>query len=190
MNKLTTSSHVWGGVRQKIKADISMNYGGGLKFIKFLFFPNPASFVFWFRIFAFIVQTDRTRIFSTIVKQIYKVHQLIMGYDIPLTTNIGKGLLLMHYPEIVINGDCIIGDYVTIFNGVTLGMKFSGEKKGCPQIGNHVKIYPGARVIGNIKVGNHVVIGANSVVVDDVPDYSVVAGVPAKILKSLDKELV
>lgn len=66
-------------------------------------------------------------------------------------------------------------------------MEFSGKKKGFPTIGNNVTIFPGARVVGNIHVGDNVVIGANSVVVKDVPDNSIVAGVPARVISEYAK---
>lgn len=66
--------------------------------------------------------------------------------------------------------------------GCTIGSQRGGRKGGIPTIGDNVVVCAGAKVIGNIKIGNNVMIGANAVVVDDVPDNAVVAGVPAKII--------
>lgn len=82
----------------------------------------------------------------------------------------------------MIAGSAVIGECCTIHQGVTIGRTFSGKKVGVPILEDHVVIFPGAKVIGNIKIGSHVVIGANAVVVEDIPANCVVAGVPAKII--------
>ena len=82
----------------------------------------------------------------------------------------------------MVNQGAIIGNNVNISQGVTIGMANRGEKAGVPVIGNEVYIGPGAKIIGAIKVGNNVAIGANAVVTHDVPDNAVVGGVPARII--------
>ena len=67
-------------------------------------------------------------------------------------------------------------------HGVTLGMKYGGKSPGVPVIGDRVYLGPGSVVIGGITLGNDVAVGANSVVVDSVPDCGVVAGVPARLV--------
>lgn len=61
-------------------------------------------------------------------------------------------------------------------------MEFCGKRKGYPTIGNNVILFPGSKIIGNVKIGNNVVVGSNAVVVTDIPDNSVVAGVPGKVI--------
>lgn len=82
----------------------------------------------------------------------------------------------------MISGGAVIGANCNIYQGVTIGQKLRGERKGYPIIGNEVFISPGAKIIGKVKIGNNVVIGANAVVDKDVEDNAVVGGVPAKIL--------
>lgn len=113
---------------------------------------------------------------------IHKINSLVLGIQIPLGTNIGAGLYLPHYGTIVIHQKSIIGKHCNIGQGVTIGVAGRGNKKGIPQIGNYVYIAPGAKIIGNIKIGNNVMVGANAVVTKDVPDNAVVAGIPAKII--------
>lgn len=78
----------------------------------------------------------------------------------------------------MIGRDVIIGNGATIYSGVTIGKK--DKHTSMPVIGDNVTIGSGAKILGDITIGNNVVIGANSVVIKDVPDNVVVAGVPAK----------
>ena len=73
-----------------------------------------------------------------------------------------------------------LGENCWVNQQVTIGHK---DKSGRPQIGNNVRITAGAKVLGNIKIGNHVTVGANAVVVKDVPDNCVVVGIPAYIIE-------
>jgi serine O-acetyltransferase len=101
----------------------------------------------------------------------------ITGADIPLGTRIGGGLLLPHPNGIVIHPDVNIGPNCLIFQQVTLG---SGEH-GVPRIGGHVDIGAGAKILGGISVGDHSKIGANAVVLKDVPPFATAVGIPARI---------
>lgn len=96
------------------------------------------------------------------------------------TSKIGQHFRADHYFGIVIGSGAIIGDYCKMYQQVTIGQK-NGK---FPQIGNNVTIYPGAKIIGDIKVGDNAVIGANAVVLDDVPENAVAVGIPARIIKS------
>jgi len=74
-----------------------------------------------------------------------------------------------------------IGNYCTILQNVSVGVRKLGDNEG-PKIGDHVIIWSGAVVVGNIRIGNGAIIGANAVVLDDVPDGAFVTGVPARIV--------
>jgi len=112
----------------------------------------------------------------------HKVFTYITGIQFSLNCKIGPGLFFPHHGTIVIAGDCIIGENCTILQDTTIGRSFGKSHIGCPVIGDNVLIMGGAKVFGPITVGHHCVIGANSVVTKSTPDYSVVAGVPARIL--------
>jgi len=86
----------------------------------------------------------------------------------------------------VINSKAVIGENGNISQGVTIGIINSGLKQGVPTIGNRVYIAPGAKIIGNIKIGNDVAIDANAVVINDVPDGVTVGGIPAKVISQND----
>ena len=104
------------------------------------------------------------------------------GYQIGHDAKIGKGLYLGHYGTIVVNGACKIGDNVNIAVGVTLGQENRGKRKGTPTILNNVFIGANSVVVGNITVGNNVLIAPLTLVNFDVPDNSIVIGNPAKII--------
>ena len=106
----------------------------------------------------------------------------IFGVDINPAARIGVGLMLDHGTGIVIGETATIGDHCSILQGVTLGGtgKETGDRH--PKIGNYVLISVGAKVLGNIKVGDCSRIGAGSVVLKEVPPRTTVAGVPAKVV--------
>lgn len=104
------------------------------------------------------------------------------GYDIPAETLISGGFYIGHFGGIVISPKAVIGKNCNISQGVTIGFNARGKKKGYPVIGNCVYIAPGAKIIGNITIGDNVAIGANAVVIDDIPDNAVAVGNPAKVI--------
>lgn len=112
----------------------------------------------------------------------YKNLKRRYGFQFPHKTKIGKGLFLVHFGGIVINQSAVIGDNCTVSQGVTIGYVNRGNKKGCPVIGDKVWIGANAVVVGNIKVGNNVLIAPLSFVTTDVPDNAVIAGNPAVII--------
>lgn len=104
------------------------------------------------------------------------------GISIPYETSIGSGFYIGHFGGIVVNGFSRIGCNCNISHGVTLGMANRGDKKGFPEIGNNVYLGPGSKVIGAVRIGNNVAVGANCVVTKDVPDNAVVVGIPGKVI--------
>lgn len=104
------------------------------------------------------------------------------GINIPIETQIGPGLFIGHHGGITVNGNTRLGENCNLSQNVTIGYIPRGRRQGYPSIGDRVYIGPGAVISGGIRVGNDVAVGANAVVVEDVPDNSVVAGVPAKIV--------
>jgi serine O-acetyltransferase len=106
------------------------------------------------------------------------------GISISYQTQIGSGLYIGHFGGIVVNQFTRIGKNCNISHQVTIGKGNRGSKKGVPVIGDNVYIGPGAKLIGNIHIGNNVAVGANCVVTKDVPGGSVVVGVPGKVISS------
>jgi len=91
----------------------------------------------------------------------------------------GPGFVLIHATGVVINGQVIGGTNVFIEHQVTIG----AERRESPRIGNNVFIGAGAKIIGQVTVGDHSRVGANAVVLDDVPPYATVAGIPARVVR-------
>ncbi len=104
------------------------------------------------------------------------------GIQIPARTNIGEGFYIGHFGRIIINPDAVIGKNVNIATGVTVGQENRGKRKGSPVIGDDVWIGTNAVIVGNIRIGNDVLIAPLSFVNFDVPDHSIVIGNPAKII--------
>jgi serine O-acetyltransferase len=108
----------------------------------------------------------------------HRFWSVVTGADIPLNCNIGGGLLLNHPNGIVIHPAARIGVNCLISQQVTVG---ATEKMGLPEIGGHVDIGAGAKILGPVRVGDHARIGANAVVVNDVPGGATAIGVPASV---------
>lgn len=105
------------------------------------------------------------------------------GFQIPRYT-CGFGLKIHHYGYIIINKNAKIGCNCDIYPGVVLGE--TSEMK-VPIIGNNCFIWLGSKIIGNIKIGNNVIIAPNAVVTKDFPDNVIIGGIPAKIIKPNEK---
>jgi serine O-acetyltransferase len=116
--------------------------------------------------------------------------RLITGIEIHPAAEIGRRLFIDHGMGVVIGETTIIGDDVLLYQGVTLGGTGKETGKRHPTIGNKVVIGSGARVLGNITIGENSRIGAGSVVLRDVPDNSTVVGVPGHIVFSQGKRVV
>jgi serine O-acetyltransferase len=133
--------------------------------------------------------TIRTRFlrmpFSFVYRVLKLVSQILTGIDLPCEVTIGKRFRIEHFGGIIVSGDTVIGDDVILRHGVTIGMKRIGEP-GSPVIGNRVEIGAGAKILGRIHIGDDVLIGANAVVVRDVPAGHIAVGIPARILPRRD----
>ncbi len=112
----------------------------------------------------------------------YKRYERKYQFQIPQKVQIGFGVFFGHYGRIIINPNVIIGKNCNIATGVTIGVENRGKRKGTPVIGNEVWIGTNAVIVGNIEIGNNVLIAPNSFINFDVPSNSIVIGNPAKII--------
>lgn len=122
----------------------------------------------WFLYFLFRIFLDR---------YIYKY-----GICIPPGTTIGGGVYIGHWGGIFINPEAVIGENCNINQGVTVGQTNRGKHKGCPVIGNFVWMGAHSIIVGNIKIGNNVLIAPGAYVNFHVPDDAVVLGNPGRII--------
>ena len=111
------------------------------------------------------------------------------GIEIHPGAQIGKGFFIDHGTGVVIGETAIIGDNVTLYQGVTLGGTGKEHGKRHPTIGNNVMISTGAKILGSFKIGDNSKIGAGSVVLEEVPPNSTVVGVPGRVVKRFDATL-
>ncbi len=107
----------------------------------------------------------------------------LTGIEIHPGAKIGRRFFIDHGMGVVIGETAEIGDDVLLYQGVTLGGTGKEKGKRHPTLGNHIVIGTGAKVLGNIRIGDHVKIGAGSVVVHPVPDHSTVVGIPGRIVR-------
>jgi serine O-acetyltransferase len=119
--------------------------------------------------------------FSFLYKVLQKVMEILTGIELPCEVTLGKRFRIDHFGAIVISGDATFGDDCIIRNGVTVGLRNTGQR-GAPVIGNRVDIGAGAKILGPIHIGDDVAIGANAVVIRDVPPNSIAVGVPARVM--------
>lgn len=134
---------------------------------------------------------------SFLVSRLLKAVLLLMkpvvegfsGARIYSSAVIGGGMLLHQSSGVVIAPGVVIGKNCTFFSGVCLVHKANDAGEPAPVIGDNVKLMVGCKVIGNVRVGDNAHVGANSVVIHDVPDNSIAVGIPARIINKKDADI-
>jgi serine O-acetyltransferase len=130
------------------------------------------------------------RNFRLAARWLSQIARLFTGIEIHPAAQIGHRLFIDHGMGVVIGETSIVGDDVTLYQGVTLGGTGKEKGKRHPTVGSNVVIGAGAKVLGNITIGQNCRIGAGSVVLRDVPDDSTVVGVPGHIVLQNGKRVV
>ncbi|CAH0120763.1 Serine acetyltransferase [Paenibacillus sp. CECT 9249] len=125
----------------------------------------------------------------TVARMISQLSRFFTGIEIHPGATIGNRLFIDHGMGVVIGETCEIGDDVVIYQGVTLGGTGKEKGKRHPTIGNNVVVSSGAKVLGSFKVGDNAIIGANSVVLREVPPNSTVVGIPGRVVKQDGKRI-
>ena len=140
----------------------------------------------WALVFYRISNAIYKKGFKRFARFLMAINQFITNMDIHPGATIGENVFIDHGIGVVIGETTIIGNNVTIYQGVTLGGVSLNPGKRHPTIEDDVIIGAGAKILGNITIGKGSKIGANSVVVKDVPPYSTVVGIPGKVIKRKD----
>lgn len=161
-------------------------YGG--EFASILFFTQGFWAIFQYRIAHFIYNTIRLigirhlMLFVCLFWQ--KIIEMLTGISIPYSVKIGHSFYIGHFGGIIINANVIIGNNCNISQGVTIGVSGLGEKRGVPQIGNNVYLGANSVIAGKIHIADDVLIGASSLIINNVESNSVMSGVPAVKISS------
>ena len=121
--------------------------------------------------------------FTLAARIVSQFNRTVTGIEIHPGANIGRRCFIDHGMGVVIGETTEIGDDVLLYQGVTLGGTGKEKGKRHPTIGNNVVIGTGAKILGNITIGDHTKIGAGSVVIRSVPEYSTVVGVPGRVVR-------
>lgn len=145
-----------------------------------LFFNYPG---LWAMLFYRISHSIYKKGFRFLPRFISAVGQFLTTIDIHPASQIGRRVFIDHGSGVVIGETVIIGNDVLIYQQVTLGGVSTSKGKRHPTLGNNIVIGAGAKVLGNITIGDNSKVGANSVVVKDVPADSTAIGIPARVLK-------
>jgi serine O-acetyltransferase len=148
-------------------------------FFEVLFMYQGLYAIYYHRI-AHFLYTIKLEFLSRLISQ---YSRFVTGIEIHPGAKIGRGFFIDHGMGVVIGETSIIGDNVTLYQGVTLGGTGKQKTKRHPTLGNNVVVGTGAKVLGNITIGDNSYIGANAVVIKDVPANSTIVGVPGRITK-------
>jgi serine O-acetyltransferase len=108
------------------------------------------------------------------------------GIELPYTAQIGRRVVFEHQHGIVVHGATVIGDDCIVRHGVTFGIRRMENLSEAPVLGRNVNVGAGAKIIGKVSVGDGAAIGANAVVLHDVPPGALVIGAPARLVERKD----
>ena len=125
---------------------------------------------------------------SILYRSLFRKIRNSYGIELPYSAQLGRRVVIEHQSCIVIHGDCVIGDDCVIRQGVTMGNRYLDRPFDAPKLGKRVNVGAGAKLFGNITIGDDVNIGANAVVLSDIPPGKTAVGIPAKILGSKKSE--
>ncbi|AAD35754.1 serine acetyltransferase [Thermotoga maritima MSB8] len=147
--------------------------------LQVFFFYASFQGLMWYR-FAHFFYKWKLKVLAYLI---YYFVRVVFSMDIHPAARIAPGVVIDHGIGVVIGSTASVGRGTLIYHGVTLGTRKPCSGKRHPDVGENVMIGTGAKILGPIRVGNNAVVGANAVVLEDVPDGAVVVGVPARIVK-------
>lgn len=125
---------------------------------------------------------------SILYRALFRKIRNTYGIELPYSAQLGRRVVIEHQSCIVIHGDCVIGDDCIIRQGVTMGNRYLDRPFDAPKLGKRVNVGAGAKLFGNITIGDDANIGANAVVLIDVPPGATAVGIPAKVINAKKSE--
>lgn len=168
-----------------LKADFAMR---GQKFNLINFLKDPISrFHFYMRFQELLQGRFLFKPVFIITKILFLRLSIRLGFSIPINT-LGKGVYLPHYGTIIVNQKAKVGAFSVLNVDVVIGRHPTSRDK-VPIIGDYVYLAPGVKIFGDIHVGNHCVVGANSVVTKSLEENMLCMGIPAQQIQVVPKEL-
>lgn len=186
MPKEKTNGQKWGEVRNKIIQDYEATNGKNsfskIGMLKSLFVEATFKYMFWYRVTRYF-WINGSKIKFRMAQIMMKHYQYKYGCEFSYKTSCGGGIRMAHTVGII-NFAESCGENIWLGSGALLGESLPGA--GHPVLGNNIRVGVGAKILGPVKIGNNVIIGANAVVTHDVPDNSIVAGVPARVIGYTD----
>lgn len=120
--------------------------------------------------------------FSLLYRMMYRHVRNVYGIDLPYSVKLGERVVIEHSSGIIVHGNAEIGDDCILRQGVTLGNRYLDKPLDAPCLGERVNVGAGAKILGAVKIGAGAQIGANAVVLDDVPPGATAVGIPARLI--------
>lgn len=111
----------------------------------------------------------------------YRVRN-VYGIELPYTVKLGRRVVIEHQGPIIIHEHSVIGEGCILRQGVTLGYRYLDRRLDAPKLGDRVHVGAGAKILGAVEIGNDASIGANAVVLEDVPSGYTAVGIPARMI--------
>jgi serine O-acetyltransferase len=119
---------------------------------------------------------------SVLYRMLFRRVRNHYGIELPYSAQLGRRVIVEHQSDIVVHGDCVIGDDCILRQGNTLGLRYLDRLFDAPTLGDRVNVGAGAKIFGAVKIGSDVNIGANAVVLCDIPEGATAVGIPARII--------
>lgn len=120
---------------------------------------------------------------SIVYRAMFRHVRNVYGIELPYSAKVGRRVIFEHQHGIVVHGNCVIGDDSIVRQGVTLGNKSLDRPFDAPVLGSRVNVGAGAKILGAVRIGDGAAIGANAVVLSDVPAGAIAVGIPAKVVR-------
>jgi serine O-acetyltransferase len=141
-----------------------------------------ALFAYRFGVWRMRIRAKALRVpFSVLYRMMYRRVRNHYGIELPYSARLGRNIVIEHQSAIVVHGNVVMGDGCIIRQGVTLGNRSLDRPMDAPVLGRRVNVGAGAKVLGHVRIGDGAAIGANAVVVKDVPAGAIAVGIPAVV---------